>query len=200
MKTETATLAKKPYRIVVGFDLFETARNRAPAEVHVITAARPRGLLVTLPGYDELLTEEAARAIVERKLAEIVKADQEKKGPVGLEKISVYVLGDLAAEDPARLITSLARFVDADLIVVGTHGRKGVSRILLGSVAAGVVKDASTSVYVVRPMDFVQGVKVPEIEPPLAPGEPHLKHFEHRRTFHYVDRIPGFSTRPMPAS
>jgi hypothetical protein len=72
--------------------------------------------------------------------------------------------------------------------------------MLLGSVAAHVVRDASTSVYVVRPTDFVGGEKVPEIQPPLAPGEPHLKHFEHRRTYHYVDKVAPWSSRAMPVS
>jgi hypothetical protein len=71
---------------------------------------------------------------------------------------------------------------------------------MLGSVAQHVVRDAQTSVFVVRPADFVRGNKVPEIQPPLAPGEPHLKHFEHRRTYHYVDKVSHWTNRTMPAS
>ena len=39
----------------------------------------------------------------------------------------------------------------ADLIVMGTHGRKGIDRILFGSVAEKVVKNASMPVLTVRP-------------------------------------------------
>ena len=38
----------------------------------------------------------------------------------------------------------------ADLIVIGTHGRSGLSRLLLGSVAEEVVRGASVPVLLVR--------------------------------------------------
>ncbi len=39
----------------------------------------------------------------------------------------------------------------ADLILLGSHGRKGMTRLLLGSVAESVVRHANCSVLVVRP-------------------------------------------------
>jgi universal stress protein A len=44
-----------------------------------------------------------------------------------------------------------ARREKADLIVVGSHGRSGMAKLLLGSVAAHVVSHAPCSVLVVRP-------------------------------------------------
>jgi nucleotide-binding universal stress UspA family protein len=38
-----------------------------------------------------------------------------------------------------------------DLIIMGTHGRKGIDRILFGSVAERVVKSAHVPVLTVRP-------------------------------------------------
>jgi nucleotide-binding universal stress UspA family protein len=38
----------------------------------------------------------------------------------------------------------------ADLIVIGTHGRTGLTRLLLGSVAEGVVREASMPVLLIR--------------------------------------------------
>jgi nucleotide-binding universal stress UspA family protein len=38
----------------------------------------------------------------------------------------------------------------ADLVVVGSHGRTGLSRLVLGSVANGVVQHASCPVVVIR--------------------------------------------------
>jgi hypothetical protein len=112
----------------------------------------------------------------------------------------MYLLARTPAGEPAEFIVKLANAVDADLIVVGTHGRRGVSRLLLGSVAAQVVRDATMSVSVVRPSDFVRGEKVPAIEPPLAPGQPHLKPFEHARTYHYFDRGASFTAHTMPVT
>lgn len=44
------------------------------------------------------------------------------------------------ADEPARAITDVAREVDADLTVVGTHGRAGIRRVVLGSVAEKVAR------------------------------------------------------------
>lgn len=209
--TTEAKIAKKPYRIVVGFDVSELseraidealdiARNHSPAELHVVTAAEPDGVLVRLPGESEAISEELAREAVRLRLARVVEDNQARGGPVGFEQIAIYVLAPVPVLTPGKIITDLASAVEADLIVVGTHGRKVVARVLLGSVAAEVVRQASTSVYVVRPPDFVRGEKVPSIQPPLALGEPHLKHFEHRRTYHYVEGISARPSRTMPVS
>jgi nucleotide-binding universal stress UspA family protein len=51
---------------------------------------------------------------------------------------------------PAREIVRLARSRRADLIVMGTHGRTGLTRALLGSVAARVLATAACPVLTVR--------------------------------------------------
>jgi len=50
----------------------------------------------------------------------------------------------------ANVIIEEARRWPADLIVIGTHGRSGFSRILFGSVAEGVVRTAPIPVLLVR--------------------------------------------------
>ena len=52
--------------------------------------------------------------------------------------------------DPAIEILCVAEELPADLIVLGTHGRSGVARMLLGSVAARVVASARCPVMTVR--------------------------------------------------
>jgi nucleotide-binding universal stress UspA family protein len=52
--------------------------------------------------------------------------------------------------DPAGEIVRYGRDVGADLIVMGTHGRTGVERLVLGSVAEKVLRDAACSVLVVK--------------------------------------------------
>jgi nucleotide-binding universal stress UspA family protein len=63
----------------------------------------------------------------------------------GLAVSTLAVTGDVA-----RQILELARKVDADALVVGTHGRMGLSHLLLGSVAEKVVRGASVPVVCVR--------------------------------------------------
>jgi len=52
--------------------------------------------------------------------------------------------------DPATVIQQVAQEVNADLIVMGTHGRKGLVRLLLGSVAEQTVRQAPCPVLTVR--------------------------------------------------
>lgn len=51
----------------------------------------------------------------------------------------------------AKEISEYARRKDADMIIVGTHGRKGLSRILMGSTAEALLRDAPCQVLVVKP-------------------------------------------------
>jgi len=56
----------------------------------------------------------------------------------------------IAEGDPATEILALAANKSCDLIVMGTHGRAGLGRILLGSVAERVVRKAHCPVLTVR--------------------------------------------------
>ncbi|HXD75499.1 MAG TPA: universal stress protein [Vicinamibacterales bacterium] len=57
------------------------------------------------------------------------------------------------APDPADAIVQYGRETHAGLIVLGTHGRTGVSRFFMGSVAEHVVRRADAPVLVVRPAE-----------------------------------------------
>lgn len=70
---------------------------------------------------------------------------------------------------PAEEIVRYADFCDADLIIMGTHGRSGIAHVLLGSVAEQVVRAAPCPVLLVRATKRVavsQGaaVKVPPLK------------------------------------
>ncbi len=81
---------------------------------------------------------------------------------------------DLVAErrveegDPATLILSVALEGHADVIVMGTHGRTGLRRLIMGSVAEEVVRHASCPVLTVT-SPFPPAVPLAEVaEPVLA--------------------------------
>jgi len=62
-------------------------------------------------------------------------------------EVEIAVLADHA---PAKAICEYAEKHGVDLIVVGSHGRGGMERWLIGSVAERVVRHATSNVYVVR--------------------------------------------------
>ena len=66
--------------------------------------------------------------------------------------------------DPAAEIVRLAGEAKADLIVMGTHGRGGLGRLLMGSVAEGVMRKAPCPVVTVK-------APLPGDRPPAQAGE-----------------------------
>jgi len=53
--------------------------------------------------------------------------------------------------DPAVRIAALAKAEDIDLIVMSSHGRTGLGRVLLGSIAESVMRHAECPVLIVKP-------------------------------------------------
>ncbi len=62
----------------------------------------------------------------------------------------VPVTTEVIVGSPARAITGRTAEPDIDLVVMGTHGRSGMSHLLLGSVAERVVRSARCPVLTVR--------------------------------------------------
>jgi nucleotide-binding universal stress UspA family protein len=85
--------------------------------------------------------EEAAAEETEELFAE-TRATAEEYG-VRLETESVY-------GTPARAAVAFAEEHDVDHVFVGSHGRTGASRVLLGSVAEGIVRRSPVPVTVAR--------------------------------------------------
>jgi len=56
----------------------------------------------------------------------------------------------LVEDTPARAILETAREREADLIVMGTHGRSGLSRVMLGSVTERVLRESDRPVLTIR--------------------------------------------------
>jgi universal stress protein A len=75
-----------------------------------------------------------------------------------LQEISVQYLSDLKYDlklmlgEPAASIIEQHRRLHADLIVMSTHGRRGLAHLFLGSVAERVVREAECPVLTTRPV------------------------------------------------
>lgn len=125
---QAAGLAARLDARLVVFHVAELPGNLA-AGAHV----RPEGVEQTAADYLVADTRERLASFVEAAREVGVTAEIDVKvGPV--------VPTILAAVDR----------VGADLIVIGTHGRRGLRRLFLGSVAEGVARVATTPVLLVR--------------------------------------------------
>jgi nucleotide-binding universal stress UspA family protein len=87
-------------------------------------------------GVSDMLREEGEAAV--EAVADLARA------------ADVEVVSVLRSGSPSREIVRYAEDEDCDLVVMGTHGRGGIDRLLLGSVAERVVRSSEVPVLTVR--------------------------------------------------
>ncbi|HET9670441.1 MAG TPA: universal stress protein [Casimicrobiaceae bacterium] len=80
------------------------------------------------------------------------------------------VLVETRGHTIAHAILAQARKAKADLIVIGTHGRRGLSRLLMGSDAEAVVREARVPVMLVRMPERAAHKRAPVKKQPTASG------------------------------
>lgn len=105
------------------------------ARLHVLHVMPP------LPPVATSALGEAGRQLTEQNLASAVARWREPNVPVTSELIE--------SADPAARILELSETLDTDLIVTGSHGRKGVQRVLLGSTVEPLLHKSRRPVLVI---------------------------------------------------
>jgi nucleotide-binding universal stress UspA family protein len=140
-------------RIVCGVDLSELSRGAmreaarlaaaSGAELTLLHVFEPPPAVATdmlvAPGAG--VYEAAAREVEESLAGWQVEAQRLGARTVNVRRITGHAAAELSRFAAAR---------GADLLVLSTHGRRGLAHALLGSVAERVVREAPCSVLVVR--------------------------------------------------
>jgi nucleotide-binding universal stress UspA family protein len=211
-------MTNKPYILLVGVDFselssralheaFAQASQRANAEVH---------LLSVLPMVDDALSaygtfdEQPMLAEALQTLQTHAEQELDKYGLAHAgASLKFRVVSHAIVDTPAHAIVQLASHLGADLIVVGTHNRKGLERLLLGSVTEGTVRNAQCPVLV------IPAPPAPEQEVTLVPAcpecvrtraatagkefwcEQHRERHGRRHTYHQSDRSGSDSNFPL---
>jgi nucleotide-binding universal stress UspA family protein len=162
---------KKPYRVVVGIDFAEISepafaeamkilRGKPGAELHVCHVVwesnAAKGDRVAL---DEQRIEDAQFRLVEWLDHRGRTFDPEA---AAIHKIPHVLIGK-----PAQVLEQLAADVEADLIVVGTLGLRGVEKMFFGSVADELLRRGRVPVLVARRNRLSEIPKSPGSSPPL---------------------------------
>lgn len=203
---------KRPYIIVVGVDYSEscaraleqafTLAAEKGAEPHVIHVAAMYGNLPD--GFTTTNLEQAAKQLETYVQMQVSKYVEANPGNAHFERVCTHQ----RTGAPADEIVQLAVDLEADLVMVGTHSRRGMERLLLGSVAEKVVRMAPCPVLVVRAKE---ASPVPKIEP-VCPRcqqarkesggkelwcETHRERHGRRHTYHYVHRNMTQSNSPL---
>ena len=108
--------------------------------------------LLNVIGVPAMGVPELGVALTASFIESIVKESQAALDKLADARRSKATIGDamLRTGDARDVILQTAEEVGAELIVMGTHGRRGVGRMLLGSIAEAVVRTASCPVLTVR--------------------------------------------------
>jgi nucleotide-binding universal stress UspA family protein len=139
-------------RIVVGTDFsnpalpaIHAACDEARRIDGTVILAHSLEMPMMLPDGAGLTGAEGSGALIGR-----LEVDAKQKLKAAMDECRVPGESRLTLEPPSIALVRLAEAVEADLLVVGTRGRTGLRRILLGSVAEAVARLAGCSVLVVR--------------------------------------------------
>lgn len=131
------------------------------AEVHVLHAWRPTPMPPIywgqIPDLDRFERSRAGESMKEYLSA--------------LEDGGIEVLGRIENGSPEEAILRVATDGEFDLIVMGTHGRTGISRLLHRHVAERVVRSAPCPVVTIRVPDDELAVELETIQPVSEPED-----------------------------
>ncbi len=137
-------------KILVCHDGSKASDKALKKAVEIVT--RFEGSITVLSVIPELYLTELSEADRRR----IVQALTEETN-IALEKVRASLAGKsieakiiLRQGEPAEKILETAKKMKVDLVVVGSHGRHGARKFLLGSVSSRVVENATCPVLVVK--------------------------------------------------
>ncbi len=109
-----------------------------------------------------LLGSEVPISVTETNMDAILERSQQQLEYLAAQRVSKAPFAPVMLKigDARAIIDTTAAELGIDLIVMGTHGRRGVARMLLGSVAEAVVRTACCPVLLVR-----AGVDTAQLDP-----------------------------------
>lgn len=145
-----ARKAKPVTRILFPTDFSETA-TKALKRAVALTEDFDAELFVLHVVDDTLVTThvDSERKIILEELRRHALEEMKKQLPPELLE-NFDTIGAVKRGEPGKEIAAYAETHNCDLIVMGSHGRTGVQRVLLGSVADKVVRSAKCPVFIER--------------------------------------------------
>ena len=138
-----------PSRLVVCSDL--SPASEAALDLAATLARQLDADVTLLNAQDRSLWRQSEASADDRTLAAVEAELRERLERAGGERFDPPARVDLVMRDSVpRGIVARAEELDADLLVLATHGRTGLERLLIGSVAERVLRDAHCSVLIAR--------------------------------------------------
>jgi len=134
-------------KILIAFDDGPAAEKVALNGFQLGQQLNAEMALVSVVDTTNLLTE---GGVTPRELADIIKNDFKKSQKLLIDKVfKNYKVWTFVEEGkPFEIILKVANEWEADLIVLGTHGRTGLSHLLMGSVAEKMIRHSIKPLFI----------------------------------------------------
>jgi glycine betaine transporter len=143
-----------PKHILVPTDLSEGAEQALDYACELARTLGAQIHLLNVISIPALGVPELGLALTSTMIDQLVVENQDSIDRLAQTRCTAPLGRVLVRTGDARdVINQTARELGVDLIVMGTHGRRGISRALLGSVAETVVRSAPCAVLTVRLRD-----------------------------------------------
>lgn len=156
LATDGSDSARTAVDLLLCLPLPHDSEVRVVTVVKEVIAAEDRREL----SEEQLKTFESARQSAEEEANDLLASEAERFREAGWAGSTELLSGHAAHE-----IVNAAADYGADMVVVGSHGLKGVRRFLLGSVSDQVLKYSPCSVLIVKPTEVSSSNR------PFVPGE-----------------------------
>lgn len=139
-----------PKTILVATDFSDCAEQALDYAVALADKLGSKIYLVNVIGAQTLGIPDLGVAYNSAMIESTVRNNHAELEKLAARRASTNIETMLRTGDARDLIVDVAREVGAELIVMGTHGRRGVRRALLGSIAEGVLRTAPCPVLTIR--------------------------------------------------
>lgn len=159
-----------PYRILVSIgnddtsdpaivEAIQMAHRNVPSELHCVHVLEQSEAATSGRAIEKLDARlQAAPQTLQSRLTHAARAFDYRE----------RVIGHLGLGTPSEAILQVATDIEADLIVLGTHHRRGLERIVLGSVAEEVMRDATCAVMIVTAKNYAGRLRSARPDPACA--------------------------------
>lgn len=121
------------------------------ANIHLVNAypSPPMNIMLELPEFDPINYEDSLQKFHQKTLNEYAQEYQIKEPQT-----------HLAQGLPEEVISDVANEIDAELVILGTVGRSGLSATLLGHTAEQVIDNLNCDLLALKPEGFISPIKL----------------------------------------
>lgn len=145
-----------PKTLLVPTDFSEPADHALDYAIGLADKLGAKIYLLNVIGIPALGVPELGVAVTASTIETTIRFRQADLDQLVARRAGAPIEAMLRTGDAVSAIVDVARQIGAELIVMGTHGRRGVRRALIGSIAEGVLRTAPCPVLTIRAPGLVK--------------------------------------------